>query len=175
MIIGLAGYKGSGKDFVADILVEEYGYTKVAFADPIKKFVMDTYSLKGYGEYDAFKRTNFWVLGKHVHGRDIVREIGMMMRGYDMDQFTTYVHEQWLKEPNGKIVVSDLRFDNEYRLIRDLKGKTIRIESDLTKSDGHESEQVHQTDFTLTNNWGTTNQAIQLYKDVQNIMESINK
>ena len=39
MIIGLSGYAQSGKDTVAEILVEEYGYTRVAFADIIKQAV----------------------------------------------------------------------------------------------------------------------------------------
>ena len=33
MIIGLTGKIGSGKDTVADFLVENYGYTKVGFSD----------------------------------------------------------------------------------------------------------------------------------------------
>jgi dephospho-CoA kinase len=36
MIIGLTGYAQSGKDTVANILVENYGYQRVAFADPIR-------------------------------------------------------------------------------------------------------------------------------------------
>ena len=37
MIIGLTGYKGSGKDTAASHLVEKYGFTRVAFADKLKK------------------------------------------------------------------------------------------------------------------------------------------
>jgi len=36
-LIGLIGRKRAGKDTVADVLVAEYGYTKVAFADPLKR------------------------------------------------------------------------------------------------------------------------------------------
>ena len=36
-IIGLSGYKGSGKDTVADFLCEKYGFIKYGFADPIKE------------------------------------------------------------------------------------------------------------------------------------------
>ena len=37
-IIGITGQAGSGKDSVADRLVVEHGYTKIALADPIKRF-----------------------------------------------------------------------------------------------------------------------------------------
>lgn len=35
--IGFCGFKGSGKDTAADYLVSRFGYTKVSFADPLKK------------------------------------------------------------------------------------------------------------------------------------------
>lgn len=37
-IVGVSGQAGSGKDTVADYLVEKYGFTKIALADPIKHF-----------------------------------------------------------------------------------------------------------------------------------------
>ncbi len=36
-IVGITGQAGSGKDTVADRLVEEHGYVKIALADPIKR------------------------------------------------------------------------------------------------------------------------------------------
>jgi dephospho-CoA kinase len=52
MIIGLSGYAQSGKDTVAKVLVEKYGYRRVAFADPIRDLLygMDPLVPKGYGE-----------------------------------------------------------------------------------------------------------------------------
>lgn len=37
-LIGVSGHLGAGKDTVADYLQNEYGYTRVALADPIKRF-----------------------------------------------------------------------------------------------------------------------------------------
>jgi hypothetical protein len=38
-IIGLTGYAQSGKDTFASILVEKYGYSRIAFADKIRDFL----------------------------------------------------------------------------------------------------------------------------------------
>lgn len=43
MIVGLAGLAGSGKDTVADILVKNFGFVKVAFADPLKRIAKEVY------------------------------------------------------------------------------------------------------------------------------------
>ena len=41
MIIGLTGYAQSGKDTVAKILIEQYGFTRVAFADKIRELLYE--------------------------------------------------------------------------------------------------------------------------------------
>jgi hypothetical protein len=43
MIIGLCGGAGTGKDAIADILVKNHGFVKVAFADPLKRICQDVY------------------------------------------------------------------------------------------------------------------------------------
>ena len=43
-IIGLCGYKGSGKDTIADMLVNTDNYIKVAFADFIRNALKELFS-----------------------------------------------------------------------------------------------------------------------------------
>jgi hypothetical protein len=42
-LIGLTGYARSGKDTVADILVRNHGWAKIALADPIKRICQDVF------------------------------------------------------------------------------------------------------------------------------------
>jgi hypothetical protein len=43
MILGLSGFAGVGKDTVADILVRDHGFVKVAIADPLKRVARDIF------------------------------------------------------------------------------------------------------------------------------------
>ena len=44
MIIGVSGQAGSGKDTVADFLVKNHGFVKVALADPLKRACKEFYN-----------------------------------------------------------------------------------------------------------------------------------
>ncbi len=43
MILGIAGAAGAGKDTIADILVRDHRFTKVALADHLKRIAMDVF------------------------------------------------------------------------------------------------------------------------------------
>lgn len=46
MVLGLLGPAGSGKDLVADWLIEKQGFVKVPFADPIKRFASRCFGIE---------------------------------------------------------------------------------------------------------------------------------
>lgn len=43
MIIGISGVAGAGKDTVADFLVRDHGFVKVALADPLKRIAQEVF------------------------------------------------------------------------------------------------------------------------------------
>ena len=157
MIIGLSGTKGSGKDTFFDVARNHMtNCDSVAFADPIKREVMNIFDLKTVQEYDQFKRTEvqFVVSGnvRRVPGREVVRGIGMKMRDYDSEQFNRYV-ESVVTSNDKHWFITDCRFDNELQLIKQLGGILIKIERG-TSTDTHITEKVHPNemyDFVLTN------------------------
>lgn len=159
-VIGLTGPKGSGKDTVGDILKTSYdGVQTIAFADPIKNVIQHIFNLNGgKNDYDSFKRVdlscNLEDVTHSVPGRHVVREIGMLMRRYDEQQFNRYVREKIEKLPDTWWIVTDVRFDNEYIMLRELGATIIKIERPGYKYDGHITERGfdhHLVDYVINN------------------------
>ena len=78
MIIGLSGYARSGKDTVAQVLVEKYGFQRIAFADKIREFLYDLnprldHTLKDSLRLRDIVDVNGWEKAK-IH--KVVRETG---------------------------------------------------------------------------------------------------
>ena len=152
-VIALTGPKGSGKDTVAAVIKEQYGdrfdVRTIAFADPIKQKIQHLFDLDptNVDQYDLFKRSDVkyqlpGYLEHSVPGRHVVREIGMLMREYNVDQFTRYVVNQFVSEtkPNTIWIVTDLRFDNEYITLRTHGAKIVKITRPQYNYDGHITE-----------------------------------
>jgi hypothetical protein len=168
MIIGLSGYAQSGKDTVANILVEKYGYRRVAFADPIRGLLynMDPLIPLGYGTsvinyrlqdlVDAYG----WEKTKvdYPEVRRLLQELGVGARELFGDTF--WINEAlWNVAPQDKVVVSDVRFENEAKWIQEFKGQIWRVkrmgtnavnehvsESDL---DGYPVDQIFVNNGTI--------------------------
>ena len=83
MIIGLCGYAQSGKDTVANILVEKYGYQRIAFADPIRALLYETNPMlkEGYrvqGLVDVYGWDKVKV--DYPEARRLLQELGLGAR-----------------------------------------------------------------------------------------------
>jgi len=129
MIIGLHGLKGSGKDTVYQIIKEiDNEFNKIAFADPIKKEIFKIFQIDEH-TYDTLKRIPYW--------RHIFRNIGMLMRKYDENQFINYV-DQNLK---NKIIVTDVRFMNEIEFLKKQNAILIKVKRFNKNEDNHITEQ----------------------------------
>lgn len=157
-LIALTGPKGSGKDTVASLIQElypDYDINTVAFADPIKTVIEHIFqlptegvSLDAHQAYDAFKRSRLHYdlsgIGMQaIDTRHVVREIGMLMRQYDEKQFNEYVRRAVTSEtsyPKRIDIVTDLRFDNEYMLMKSLNARIIKIKRPHYHYDGHITE-----------------------------------
>lgn len=147
MLIGLSGLAGSGKSEVAAILVNEFGFTRVKFADPLKNMLRTLMRDMGYCEDD---------IERHVEGdlkEAIIPEIGVTMRHLMVTLGTEWgrdaVHpDLWTRlwaasaDNHTDVVVDDVRFVNEVDLIRGRGGKIWRIERTGLVAGDHVSEQL---------------------------------
>ena len=144
ILIGLTGAKYSGKDTLADHLCRSHGFVKYALADPLKEACKSLFGLRDeqlWGDlkeerdrrYDKTPRQLLQILGT-----DCIRQ-------KVQDDFWVARWQAWLDgSPHRRVVVSDVRFENEVTAIHDNGGLVLRIERPcLVRSDRHISEQTH--------------------------------
>lgn len=122
MIIGLSGYAGSGKDTVAKILVEDYGYKRIAFADPIRDavyilnpIVKEEFRVQGL--VDAYG----WDVAKNEYPevRRLLQVFGSEL-GREKFGNAFWVNQALfgISNADSNIVITDVRFPNEASAIK---------------------------------------------------------
>lgn len=149
LVIGLNGAKGVGKNYFYEVVKKNYpnlDIRQIAYADPIKKEVCKIFELRDEQQYDLFKRSTVEYklpdfINHTVLGRQVVREIGMLMRSYDETQFVRYVEGEITKAPSAIWCVTDVRFKNEFKSIRSITdGVIVKIKRTNYSYDGHITE-----------------------------------
>jgi hypothetical protein len=113
------GKARSGKDTVAGRLVAEYGYQRVAFADPLKDMALSINPYVASDRIGAFRLKNLveaygWERAKDEYAevRRLLQTVGQSIRSYDPDYWVN-VAMRALDEVPGPVVVTDVRYPNE--------------------------------------------------------------
>lgn len=158
--ITICGSKGHGKDTVADVFVEMWGYEKRSFADPMKRMLHEGFGIpfsRLYGndeakaailpEYGVSVRHMLQTLGTEW-GRDLiqkdvwVRATLAFMRDVEACNHATHV-SLGHAPPQVRWVVPDTRRRNELDALVDRGFKVIRVTRPGyggTAGSGHVSE-----------------------------------
>jgi len=139
MIIGVCGFIGSGKDTIADYLTNFHGFRRESFANSLKDavsmvFGWDRTMLEGRTKQAREWReqvdpwwserlgmpdlTPRWVL--QYWGTEVCRN------GFHDDMWIAAL-ENKLRNSTDDIVISDCRFPNEIKSIKDAGGIVIRV------------------------------------------------
>lgn len=125
MIIGLSGYARSGKDEIAKVLVEELGFTRVAFADPIRNMLLEVnpYLEKNVRLVDVVAEYGWDVAKAMPEVRRLLQATGVSARTHISP--TVWI-DAALRNKNVKdIVVTDVRFRNEATVLRSMRDSKI--------------------------------------------------
>lgn len=140
MIIGICGFIGSGKDTVADYLVNFHGFRRESFANTLKDavsavFGWDRTMLEGRTKearewreqvdpwwadrLDIPTLTPRWIL--QYWGTEVCR------KGFHDDIWIASL-ENKLRSSRDNVVISDCRFPNEISSIKSAKGQIIWVQ-----------------------------------------------
>ncbi len=104
MKIGILGKSGAGKDTLADFLVAEKGFKKIAFAEPLYKVAREYY-------------------GMQEKSRELLQDIGNAMRSVRKDVFVNLLIKkisEMQAQGEKNIVVTDIRQKNEFLALKNL-------------------------------------------------------
>ena len=161
-VIGLTGYAQSGKDTVASILVEKYGYRRIAFADKIRDFLyginpMVACSPTGYLQ-DLVNLVGWDSAKQEPQVRRLLQDLGISAREL-LDENIWITSALGKVNSGDRIVITDVRFENEAMMIKHLGGQLWRVkrvgvgpvnehvsESEL---DGYKVDQIFVNNGTL--------------------------
>lgn len=132
-LIGLTGRAGTGKDTVRKML-QDVGYAGFALADPIRSMLRDLLTKNGisdqYIDNREFKETIIPGLG--VSYRHMAQSLGTEWGRSLQSDFWLRIATSYLKDLTDKgamhVCISDIRFANEAKWVRDHGGVVWRVE-----------------------------------------------
>jgi hypothetical protein len=139
MILGITGFIGSGKDTIADYLVNQHNFRRVSFAASLKDavsavFGWDRELLEGTTEESRIWREQvdeWWSQRLNIpklSPRWILQQWGteVCRNRFHNDIWVASV-ENKLRQTNENIVITDCRFKNEIEGIKRAGGSVIRV------------------------------------------------
>ena len=132
MIIGICGHKGSGKDYLANILKEYTGFKVVHFADPIKDIISDLFKISKDELNELKNSEDTKILGTNMRSILQVFVTNIMQKFCGKRIWVDLV----LKEDN--LIIADVRFQHEVDAILEKGGFIIKLDSPCL--DSHISE-----------------------------------
>ncbi len=137
-IYGICGFAGSGKDTLANYLIEHHGYVKLSFAGAVKDavsfiFGWDRAMLEGdTKESRAWREVEDPWWSQRLGFPGFSPRKALQMIGTDV--FRNHFHEDiWIAalenklRKYSKVVITDCRFPNEIAMIRRLGGSILHI------------------------------------------------
>ena len=138
MIIGICGLIGAGKDTVADYLVNIHQFRRESFANSLKGAVAAVFNwdrelLEGRTKQSREWREQpdpWWTtrLGQSITPRWVLQYWGteVCRKGFHDDIWIASL-ENKIRNSTDDIVISDCRFPNEIKAIKDAGGIVIRV------------------------------------------------
>jgi hypothetical protein len=186
MLVAFSGLKGSGKDTAAQYLVDNYEFTRIAFADGVREMALvidPKIPFKTMWGTDIVNLSQLVTqFGWEKIKRDIP-EVRRLLQVIGTEAVRNLIGEDsWIKfllnkfpdvaDEDSKYVISDCRFPNEVDFVQSCSGTLVWIDRPDLVSDGHASE---STEIRASANYIVHNDSTieELYKDLELLMVMI--
>lgn len=139
MIIGICGFIGSGKDTIADYLVNLHGFRRESFANSLKDAVAQVFGWDRTMLEGRTKQSREWRdqidlwWAQRLNMPDLTPRLMLQFWGTEVcrrgfhDDIWIASLENKLRNSRDDIVISDCRFPNEIRAIRSAGGIVVRV------------------------------------------------
>ena len=139
MIIGVCGFIGSGKDTIADYLTNFHGFRRESFANSLKDAVANVFSWDRTMLEGRTKQAREWReqvdpwWAERLNMPDLTPRLMLQLWGTEVcrkgfhDDIWIASLENKLRTSTDDIVISDCRFPNEIKSIRNAGGIVIRV------------------------------------------------
>ncbi len=179
MIIGLNGFKGSGKDTVGSYLVDNYDFTQMSFAAKLKESAAALFNIEP-AKWEKWKNDETmrvmlykaeefepWVVESDGDPNHYVNTISVRQF---LQRYGTESHRDifgtdfWVDhalegvDADENIVFTDARFENELSRIKSLGGYNVQIiRPNIDDKDSHASEArppANLIDYVIDNDGG---------------------
>lgn len=141
-LIGLCGFKGHGKNTVASILCQKYGYIEISFASKLKDIISilfgwDRTLLEGLSDFSRNWRNEidtYWSEKLNISNftpNYAMEYIGteLFRNHFNENIWILFLEKELMNHLKNKknIVVTDCRFRNEYELLKKYGAKIISV------------------------------------------------
>lgn len=137
MLIGVVGFAGSGKGTIGDILIRDYQFVRLSFADALKDavsviFGWDRKMLEGDTKESREWREQVDPWWSDKFGYNVTPRLMLQMMGTEAgrdvfhDQIWIHTVARRLKE-HAHVIIPDVRFANEIDFITDNGGFVVQV------------------------------------------------
>jgi hypothetical protein len=152
MLIAFSGFKTSGKDTAARVLLDEYGFIKIAFADALREALLVLNPIVTYQDGTIITNLSTVIKGSGWDwAKSNIPEVRRLMQVFGTEVGRTYFGDNvWVDtlankfpdifDDETRYVITDCRFENECEFVRNGGGQIVWIDRPGLGSDGHASE-----------------------------------
>ena len=106
--IAICGKICSGKSYISTYLEQNYNFKKYSFGDAVKKYCKE-------------------IFGMVNKDRKLLQLFSKKMKEIDNNIWINIIDQELIKDNGNKIIIDDLRFDNEYDYLKKNKFMLIKL------------------------------------------------